>query len=578
MLTPTEAAQTILQHVTPLPTERRALKEALDLVLAEDVRSPIDLPGWDNSAMDGYAVRASDLAGAASDRTATLTVIETVAAGRFPAKPVGPGQATRIFTGAPLPAGADSVIRQEDVELLHDGRVTVRDGRDAGKNIRRRGEDIRKGDVALAAGATLGPAQLGVLASIAHGTPLVHRPPRVAFMGSGDEIADVDEAEAILAGRKIATSNSYTLFGMIHRAGGVPLDLGVARDTKASLRDHLTLAGDADVLVTTAGVSVGEHDLVRDVLTELGCDMKLWRIRMRPGAPLGFGLLAGKPWLGLPGNPVSTMVTFELFVRPVLRRLLGHPLPFRRTVPVCVGEPITLGPRLRHFLRAVVNPEGAGGSLVARLTGPQGSGILSSMARANALLIVPEDRPSVAAGETLQALVLDDPHHVAEVPFSVGLTPELRRGLRLAAVLALTALIYWVNLHTPAAFRFGILYVLPVLLAAWHDGLAWGIVFAGATSVLRYLVGIDQMPADTPLEARLSNELSYLAVVAVAIAGLSQLRRTQAQLELLATHDPLTNVLNARAFSTELAQELSRNRRYGRPLALIYLDLDDLRE
>src|SRR5437870_4638444 len=222
MLTPSEAAQTILQHVTPLPTERRALKEALDLVLAEDVRSPIDLPGWDNSAMDGYAVRASDLAGAASDRTATLTVIETVAAGRFPAKPVGPGQATRIFTGAPLPAGADSVIRQEDVELLHDGRVTVRDGRDAGKNIRRRGEDIRKGDVALAAGATLGPAQLGVLASIAHGTPLVHRPPRVAFMGSGDEIADLDEADAILAGRKIATSNTYTLFGMNHRAAGEP--------------------------------------------------------------------------------------------------------------------------------------------------------------------------------------------------------------------------------------------------------------------------------------------------------------------------------------------------------------------
>jgi len=159
----------------------------------------------------------------------------------------------------------------------------------------------------------------------------------------------------------------------------------------------------------------------------------------------------------------------------------------------------------------------------------------------------------------------------------VALTPELRRGLRLAAVLALTALIYWVNLRTPAAFRFGILYVLPVLLAAWNDGLAWGIVFAGATSVLRYLVGIDQMPADTPLEARLANELSYLAVVAVAIAGLSQLRRTQAQLELLATHDPLTNVLNARAFSTELAQELGRNRRYGRPLALIYLDLDDFK-
>src|SRR5213594_1184645 len=417
MLTPTEAARTILDHVAPLPTERRALKEALDLVLAEDVRSPIDLPASDNSAMDGYAARAADVADAGRGSSVTLTVIESVPAGRFPTKTVGPGEATRIFTGAPLPAGADSVIRQEDTEPLAGGRVVVRDGRDAGKNLRRRGEDIRKGDVALSAGAALGPAQLGVLASIAHGTPLVHRPPRVAFMGSGDEIADVDEAEASLAGRKIATSNSYTLFGMIHRAGGVPLDLGVARDTKASLRDHLTLAGDADVLVTTAGVSVGEHDLVRDVLTELGCDMKLWRIRMRPGAPLGFGLLAGKPWLGLPGNPVSTMVTFELFARPALRRLLGHALPFRRTVPVCVAEQITLGPRLRHFLRALVKPEPPDGALTARLTGPQGSGILTSMARANALLIVPEDRPAVPAGTTLHALLLDDPHHVAEAPF-----------------------------------------------------------------------------------------------------------------------------------------------------------------
>ena len=417
MLTPPEAARTILEYVAPLPTERRPLKEALDLVLAEDVTSPIDLPGWDNSAMDGYATRAADVGGATADRPVTLNVVETVAAGRFPSKAVAAGEATRIFTGAPLPAGADSVIRQEDTEPLDGGRVAVRDGRDVRKNIRHRGEDIRTGDVALAAGTALGPAQLGVLASIAHATPLVHRPPRVAFMGSGDEIVDLDHAAEILAGTKTATSNSYTLFGMIRRAGGVPLDLGVAGDTKQSLRDHLTRARDADLLVTTAGVSVGEHDLVRDVLTELGCDMKLWRIRMRPGAPLGFGLLDGKPWIGLPGNPVSTMVTFELFVRPAIRKMLGHALPFRRVVPVCVSEPITLGPRLRHFLRAVVSPADGAGALTARLTGPQGSGILTSMARANALLIVPEDRASVAPGETLRALLLDDPYHVAEAPF-----------------------------------------------------------------------------------------------------------------------------------------------------------------
>src|SRR5438445_2951305 len=220
----------------------------------------------------------------------------------------------------------------------------------------RRGEDLHRGAVVLTTGTALGPAQLGVLASIAHGTPLVYRPPRVAVLGSGEEIVDLDRADEILAGRKIASSNSYTLFGQIHRSGGIPLDLGIARDTKASLREHLAPAADADLLVTTGGVSVGEHDLVRDVLADLGCEMKLWRVRMRPGSPLGFGTLAGRPWLGLPGNPVSTMVTFELFAHPLIRRLLGHALPFRRTVPVCCAEQIGLRPPLPHFLPSAVKP------------------------------------------------------------------------------------------------------------------------------------------------------------------------------------------------------------------------------
>ncbi|HZI21318.1 MAG TPA: gephyrin-like molybdotransferase Glp, partial [Gemmatimonadales bacterium] len=387
MLTPTEAARQILEHVAPLPAARRPLREALDRVLAEDVASPIDLPGWDNSAMDGYAARAEDIERAGegpppSAAKVTLAVIETVAAGQFPTKPIGPGEVTRIFTGAPLPAGADTVVRQEDTEAAAPGRVTVVRGRDARKNVRHRGEDIRKGTVVLEAGTPLGPAQLGVLASIAHANPLVYDAPRVAFLGSGDEIVDLDRADEILAGRKVATSNSYTLRALIQRNGGIPVDLGLARDTSESLRERLTAARGADLLVTTAGVSVGEHDLVREVLTELGGEIRLWRIAMRPGAPVGFGTLHGRPWIGLPGNPVSAMVTFELFVRPAMRRLLGHRLPFRRTVPVCVGEPITLGPRLRHFLRAVVKPEGPDGRLTARLTGPQGSGILTSMARA----------------------------------------------------------------------------------------------------------------------------------------------------------------------------------------------------
>lgn len=406
-MTPAEAARLILEHFRPLPPERRPLREALDAVLAEDVSSPIDLPPWDNSAMDGYAARSADLEDAGTD----LDVIETVPAGQFPSKPIGAGQATRIFTGAPLPKGADTVIRQEDAEQRENGRVTVRNTRDAKKNIRRRGEDIRKGAVVLPRGTALGPAQLGVLASIACDQPLVHRTPRVAFMGSGDEIVDLDRKADILAGTKIASSNSYTLDAAIRRTGAEPRNLGVARDTRESLRRHLDGAAGGDLLVTTAGVSVGEHDLVRDVLEELGGELKFWRIGMRPGAPVGFGFLRGIPWIGLPGNPVSTMVTFELFVRPAIRRLQGHALPFRRTVPVVVQEAITLGPRLRHYLRAVV----ARGE--ARLTGPQGSGILTSMARANALLIVPAEMPAVAAGTELQALLLDDPQHVAEAPY-----------------------------------------------------------------------------------------------------------------------------------------------------------------
>ena len=405
-MTPAEAARLIVASFQPLPAKRRPLRDALDAVLAEDVASPIDLPPWDNSAMDGYAVRAADLR-----EGNTLAVIETIAAGQFPAKPVGAGQATRIFTGAPLPQGADSVLRQEDSEPSANGNVTVRNTRDAGKNIRRRGEDIRKGTVVLPRGTALGPAQLGVLASIAHDQPLVHGSPRVAFMGSGDEIVDLDQKAEILAGTKIATSNSYTLDALIRRAAAEPVNLGVARDNRESLRQHLRGAQGADVIVTTAGVSVGEHDLVRDVLQELGGELKFWRIGMRPGAPVGFGILMGIPWIGLPGNPVSTMVTFELFVRPAIRRLQGHALPFRRTVRVVVKEAITLGPRLRHYLRAVVTGD------EARLTGPQGSGILTSMVRANALLIVPADMPTVPVGAELDAILLDDPQHVGEPPY-----------------------------------------------------------------------------------------------------------------------------------------------------------------
>jgi molybdopterin molybdotransferase len=409
-----EAARRIVDEVRRQPPLRIPLDDALDAVLAQDVVSPLDIPAWTNSAMDGYATRGADVRGASEAEPVRLRVIEHVPAGRFPSRPIGAGECTRIFTGAPLPEGADTVIRQEDTDGGGE-TVTITRDRDVGVNIRRAGEDIRRGTTVLTAGTELGPAHLGVLASLAVANPLVYRQPRVAILGSGDEIVDVDQPEEILSGRKIASSNSHTLTALVRRTGAVPVSLGIARDTPESMRAHLQAAEGSDLLVTTAGISVGEHDYLRGVLEELGAEQRFWKLRMRPGAPVGFGILKGIPWIGLPGNPVSTMVTFELFVRPAIRKMSGHALPFRRSVPVRMAEPVSLKPRLQHFLRAVV-AEGPDGP-EARLTGPQGSGILTSMVAANALLVIPEGQFETPAGAVVQALRLDDPVHRAEPGF-----------------------------------------------------------------------------------------------------------------------------------------------------------------
>lgn len=415
MLTPDDAARRIVDRLRPLASERIALREALGRVLSDAVVSPISLPPWSNSAMDGYAARSADVRGATEHAPALLTVIEEIPAGQFPARTVGPGEATRIFTGAPVPDGVDCVIRQEDTARKGDGIVAVLGDRDAGRNIRPRGEDIAAGETVFSAGTALEPAQLGVLASIGAAEISVFRRPRIAILSTGDEIADLDEREAILAGEKIASSNSYTLAASIVRSGGTPLNLGIAADDGDDLRQHLERASDADVLVTTAGVSVGEHDHVRTVLDEMGLDLAFWRIRMRPGSPFGFGMLGDLPWIGLPGNPVSTMVTYELFAHPAIRKLAGHLTSFRRTIPVVTGEPITLGPPLRHFLRCRLRDEA--GETVATLTGSQGSGLLTSMARADALLVIPEDSPAIPAGARLAAIRFGDPVHVGDPPW-----------------------------------------------------------------------------------------------------------------------------------------------------------------
>ncbi len=409
-----EAARRIVAEVRRQPPLRLPLDDALDAVLAQDIVSPLDIPAWTNSAMDGYAARGADVRGASAERPVRLRVVEHIPAGSFPSRPIGRGECARIFTGAPLPEGADTVIRQEDTDGGAE-TVTITRDRDVGVNIRRAGEDIRRGATVLTAGTELGPAHLGVLASLAVAHPLVYRQPRVAILGSGDEIVDVDRPEEILSGRKTASSNTHTLTALIRGTGAEPVNLGIARDTPESLLDHLRAAAATDLLVTTAGISVGEHDHLRAVLDQLGAEQRFWKLRMRPGAPVGFGFLGGTPWIGLPGNPVSTMVTFELFVRPAIRKMSGHALPFRRSVPVRVAEPISLKPRLQHFLRAVVTdgPDGP----EARLTGPQGSGILTSMVAANALLVIPEGQFETPAGAMAHAIRLDHPAHQAEPGF-----------------------------------------------------------------------------------------------------------------------------------------------------------------
>lgn len=364
--------------------------------------------------MDGYAVRAQDIIGATRDQPVRLPVTATAPAGASREMALAPGRAIRIMTGAPIPRGADTVVRVEDTDA-GTSVVSVHSARDAGRNVRPRGEDIAAGAVAVAAGQQLSPGDIGLLASIGSDRLPVVRRPRVAILASGDELVELARFDEVLAGRRIVSSNSHSLAAAVREAGGEPVPLGLVADDPAAIRARLS-GCECDLLLTTGGVSVGAFDHTRAVVLEMGGAgaQRFWRVRIRPGAPLAFGAVNGSPWLGLPGNPVSTLVTFELFARPALRKMLGHALPHRRAVPVRVDEEITIGAPLTHFLRARVASQS--GVLTARLTGPQGSGLMSSMARAQALLIVPPDRPRIVPGETANAILLREESGYAERP------------------------------------------------------------------------------------------------------------------------------------------------------------------
>lgn len=401
-----EATALILDGAAPLDTETVPYRALHGRVLGAAVRSPRDLPPWRNASMDGYAVRAADVAGASATVPRSLRVVESIGAGALPTRAISEGEAARIMTGAPVPDGADSVIRIEDTDR---GAATVRvmHARDAGMNVRPQGEDLASGAIALEAGHEIDAAALGVLASIGAVEIPVFRRPRLALLSMGNELLPLTRHDQAVTEQRIVDVNTHTIGAMAAMAGAMVQPLPLAPDDPAAIRAAIEHSPPFDVLVTSGGVSAGDHDHTRAVLRELGAEILIDRVRIRPGAPLGFGRLGDARWIGLPGNPVSAMVTFELFVRPLLRRLAGHGALFRQTVPARTGTPVRTAAALTHFLRAVVTP-GDDGIWNAVLTGPQGSGLITSMARANALLIVPESQREVAPGTVLRAMLLGD--------------------------------------------------------------------------------------------------------------------------------------------------------------------------
>jgi len=394
MLSVEEAQREILGRVRVLPSERVDVLAALGRVLAEPIRSTRRIPPWPNSSMDGYAVRATDARPAA-----TLRVVGRVVAGSLPTRAVGVGEAVRIFTGAPLPSGADTVIPQEDVDA-RDGVIALRNAVEPGAYVRPAGEDVREGDLVLEPGRAIGAAEIGLLATLGRTQVTVGRRPRVAVLSTGNELADLG-TEPTPA--QIPNSNTYSLMAQVMESGGLPLNLGVVPDQLGAIAERIARGAEADVLVSSAGVSVGELDLVREALVNAGAELHLWKVDMRPGKPITFGSLGGKPVFGLPGNPVSAMVTFELFVRPMLLAMQGRRGTGRLTVRATALAPIVNRGSRRGYLRVVL--EARDGRWGARLTGEQGSGILRSMVSADGLAVLRGDT-AVTAGEDVEVIVL----------------------------------------------------------------------------------------------------------------------------------------------------------------------------
>jgi molybdopterin molybdotransferase len=396
VLTVEDARERILSRIAPLGIERVEIMGALGRVLAEPIVARATIPPWPNSSMDGYALRAQDTNG----EPVELAVVGRIIAGAMPSRALGVGESMRIFTGAPLPEGADAVVPQEDVAASGD-RVTVRGRIAPGAYVRPAGEDVRAGDVVVKPGGVIGAAEVGLLATLGYAQVRVYRRPRVAILSTGNELADLGSQPGPA---QIPNTNTYSLMAQVIEAGGEPVNVGVAPDQLEAITERVRwgLAA-SDVLVTSAGVSVGELDLVREALERGGVELHLWQVSMRPGKPITFGTRGDRPVFGLPGNPVSAMVTFELFVRPALRRMAGAEMIDRPRLRARALERIANPGSRRGYLRVTLTA-GADG-YGARLTGEQGSAILRSMVLADGLAIVGPDT-TIAAGEPVDVIVL----------------------------------------------------------------------------------------------------------------------------------------------------------------------------
>jgi len=403
-----EALDKILSRIRPLGLEKVLLLEGLGRIIGEDIYARRDIPPFDNSAMDGYALKFEDIWESSKDHPVRLEVIEDLPAGSVSKKTIGKGQAIRIMTGAPVPKGADTVIPVEETRK-EDGYAVILKAAPFGENIRRSGEDVKKEERVISRGDLIRPAEIGMLASVGRSSVLVYQRPLVAILCTGDELVDVDEN---LDETKIISSNSYTLAAQVKDCGAVPVQLGIARDRKEEIREKLRQGTRADMLISSAGVSVGDYDFVKDALGDLGMEMAFWQVSMKPGKPLAFGTIQGKPVFGLPGNPVSSMVSFEEFVRPSLLKMMGHRQVFRTVVEAILQEEIRKTAGRRHFIRAFVSFKQ--GSYFATTTGDQGSGILMSMLKANGLIMIPEAQEIARAGEKVKVQLLGEPFKSSE--------------------------------------------------------------------------------------------------------------------------------------------------------------------